>query len=88
MVNTNVLRLVAGSSNQVWVSPRSDWGRKVRKTWSLKDSLHTPRKEEAIKNAVSIAKRQKGEMFVQDKSWKIVQRNSYWSDPFPPRDKK
>ncbi len=70
---------------QVWVSPNPNGGWRVHKPWSIRDSVHTQSKEEAIKKARTIAKRHKAELLAQNKNGKIAMRNSYWRDPFPPR---
>lgn len=72
-------------NKQVRVSPNSDWGWRVHKSWSQRDSAHTNTKAEAIARAESIARNQWGETKIQNMDWKIGWGNSYWNDPFPPR---
>ena len=73
---------------QVWVSPKDWWWWRVHKPWAERDSVHTQNKAEAIEKAKVIAKNQEAELKIQNKDWKISQSNSYWRDPFPPRDTK
>ena len=75
-------------NKQLWVSPKTWWGWRIHKSWSQRDSIHSQTKEEAIKRAKEIAKKQASELKIQNKNWRISQSNSYWRDPFPPRDKK
>ena len=85
MPNRKVTRSISAKNNQVRVSPKSDWWRKVHKSWSQRDSAHTQTKSEAINTARTIARNQKGEIIIQNKDGRISNRNSYWNDPFPPR---
>lgn len=76
------------TSKQVRVSPKENNGRRVHQNWSVRDSIHTQTKQEAINAAKQIAKNQKSELIIQKSDWKIQQRNSYGRDPFPPRDRR
>lgn len=73
------------SNKQIWVSPKEWWWWRIHKTWAKRDSIHLQTKEEAIKKAKEIAKKQEVELKIQNKDWKISQASSYWRDPFPPR---
>lgn len=73
------------TKNQVRVSPKKDGGWRVHKSWSVKDSIHTQTKDEAVTKAREIARNQKTELIVQKKDGKIAQKDSYGRDPFPPK---
>lgn len=74
-------------SKQIWVSPNAWNGWKVHKPWSKRASAIVNTKLEANTIARSIAKNQKLETKVQKLDGTIQWWNSYWNDPFPPRDK-
>lgn len=73
------------TKKQVWVSPKPNGWWRIHKPWATRDSWHTDTKAEAIEKARKIAIRNKEELLIQKKDWKIHQRNSYGRDPFPPR---
>ncbi len=78
---------MATKNKQIWVSPNAWNGWKVHKPWSERASALVNTKAEANAIAISIAKNQKLETKVQKLDWIIQWWNSYWNDPFPPRDK-
>lgn len=47
-------------------------------------SRHTPQRD-AIAEATQIAKHQRSELIIQGEDGKIRARNSYGTDPFPPK---
>ncbi len=62
--------------------------------WSVKGagnskatSNHSTQRD-AIDAARSIARRQQAEVVIHDRHGKIRDKDSYGSDPFPPRDRK
>ena len=48
----------------------------------------TKTKEEAIRIAKNLAKKNKSELIIQTRGGKITDKESYGNDHFPPRDKK
>ena len=79
-------------NNQVWVSPGwkdSDWKnlRRVHKAWSDRDIkvFHWDKKS-AIYRAQQIARNQNSETKIQNLNGQISWWNSYWNDPYPPKD--
>lgn len=75
------------ANKQIWVSPKEWWGWRIHKSGAKRDTIHIQTKEEAIKRATEIARNQKWETKIQKRDWKISGWNSYWRDPFPPRNK-
>ena len=76
------------TQKQVWVSPgESGWWR-VHQPWAQRDSIHTQNKQEAVQKATEIARNQRADTKIQNKDWRISWWNSYWRDPFPPRDRR
>ena len=71
-------------SKQIWVTPTDGWW-KVKQPDNSKASALTSTKSEAMSAAKQIAQNQWLEMIWQWKDGKIQWRNSYWSDPFPPK---
>lgn len=67
-----------------WVVPHGEkWGVKGegnRRVTSLHDT-----QAQAIEAARGIAENQRSEMFIQGQDGRIRERNTYGSDPFPPR---
>ena len=57
----------------------------VRKSGSSKATGVYPTQEAAIAAATEIAKNQKTELYVHGRDGRIRDRNSYGSDPFPPK---
>lgn len=69
----------------IWVSPRGDrWA--VQREGSERASLLTPTKHEAVEAGRELAKQHGAELIVQGRDGRIQSRDSYGSDPFPPRD--
>lgn len=74
--------------NQIRVSPNELWGRKVHKPWLQRVIQTFDTKQQAVSKAMQVAQSQKWELRIQKKDWSVQWWNSYWGDPFPPRDRK
>ena len=71
----------------VHVVPRTNgWAIKVAGNKSASVVKRT--KQEAIKVAETIAKKNKADTKIHNKNGKISSGNSYGNDPYPPRDRK
>lgn len=68
-----------------WVSPRADGKWQVKGEKNSRPTKITTTQKEAISVAKQIAKNQHSELFVQRKDGTIRERNSYGTDPFPPK---
>ena len=74
-------------SKQIWLSP-DDNGWKIKQPWNTnatRRNISTKAEAESIMN--DIARNQWLETKVQKRNGEIQWGNSYWNDPFPPRDK-
>ena len=77
---------MAKKSPNVWVVPADDkWG--VRREGSDRLSRTTDTKREAEEIARNIARREGGEVVTRGRDGKIQSKDSYGSDPNPPKDK-
>ena len=66
------------------VVPNGDkWS--VRRAGSERASGTYPTQKEAIEHARELAKNQRSELYVHGKDGRIRERNSYGSDPLPPK---
>lgn len=72
--------------NQHVVERPDGWA--VRPEGGERDTSHHPTQREAIERAREIAQNQKTEVVIHDRQGKIRDRDSYGSDPCPPRDTK
>ena len=72
--------------NQYVVPTQSGWG--VRSENSQRLTVKTETKAEAVKIATDIAKNNHSELTILGSNGRIQNKNSFGSDPFPPRDKK
>ncbi len=70
----------------VWVSPRPDGRWEVQREGSQRPSKVEDRKVDAERAAREIGRRDRVEVIVQGQDGRIQQRESYGSDPHPPRD--
>ena len=70
-----------------WVSPRPDGTWAVHGEKNSRDTSRHSTKQEAIDRAVEIAKNQRSEVIVQNRSGRISSKDSYGNDPCPPVDK-
>jgi len=66
------------------VVPSTD-GWSVRKAGAAKATSTHRTQSEAIRAATKIARNQKTELYVHGKDGRIRERNSYGSDPHPPK---
>lgn len=73
-------------SNQHVVPRGTDWA--VRGEGNQRVTVVTPTQSEAIRVARGIAINKKAEVVIHDRHGKIRDKDSYGSDPMPPRDKK
>lgn len=71
--------------NQWVVTYNEKWA--VRSEGSKKATRVTETQKEAIEIAKKIAQNQHSELIVQGKDGKIVSKESYGNDPYPPKDK-
>lgn len=69
----------------VWVVPHEN-GWAVKREGGQKPSRVTSRKEDAVNIGRNIAKRDGAELIVQRRDGTIQSKDSYGSDPLPPRD--
>lgn len=72
--------------NQYVVPTKDGWG--VRGEGSSKLTAITKTKLEALAIGINIAKNQQSELIILGKNGKIQNKNSYGSDPYPPKDRK
>ncbi len=68
------------------VLPRKD-GWAVKGDGNSRDTSHHERKEDAVKEAIKIAKNQGSEVVIHGRNGQIQSKDSYGNDPNPPRDK-
>lgn len=69
---------------KVFLSPdEGQW--KVKTVGTRKAAGLYDTKAKALTKAIEVAKNKKAELFVQKENGKIQFRNSYGSDPFPPK---
>lgn len=77
---------MAKGKNQYVVPTKDGWG--VRGEGNKKLTAKTDTKVEALKIGTGIAKNQQSELTILKKDGKIQNKNSFGSDPCPPKDKK
>lgn len=73
-------------TNQWVVKHGNQWA--VRREGNTQPTSVHRKQENAIDAARKIAKAEKSELFIQGRDGKIRDRDSFGSDPFPPKDKK
>lgn len=66
------------------LNPSGGW--RKHKPWDKRDIIHLQNRDEAISKAREILKRYKEEIKLIPKHIILASRNSYWRDPFPPRN--
>jgi hypothetical protein len=71
----------------VHVTPRDDGWAVMREGNQRASSVHATQKE-AEKAGRQAAHKDKTEFFLHNRQGKIRQRDSYGSDPYPPKDKR
>ncbi len=69
--------------NQHVVKRGDGWA--VRGAGNGKDTAHLPTQAKATERASEIARNQKSEVLIHGKDGRIRERNSFGTDPFPPR---
>lgn len=69
--------------NQHVVKRGNGWA--VRGAGNGKDTAHLPTQAKATKRASEIARNQQSEVLIHGKDGRIRERNSFGTDPFPPR---
>lgn len=67
------------------VTPHKDGGWQVKGAGNTKATKVTKTQIEAVSIAKNIAKNNKSELVIHNKSGRIRQKNSYGNDPFPPK---
>jgi uncharacterized protein YdaT len=72
--------------NQHVIQRKDEWA--VRGENNTRDTSLHPTQAQAIDAAREIAKSQRSEVVIHDRHGRIRDKDSYGSDPFPPRDKK
>ncbi|WP_456400470.1 DUF2188 domain-containing protein [Persephonella sp.] len=72
--------------NQHVVPHKNGWA--VKGAGNKKATKVTRTKKEAENIARQIAKNQKSEVVIHNKKGKIIDKDSYGNDPYPPKDKK
>ncbi|PKP49152.1 MAG: hypothetical protein CVT92_15450 [Bacteroidetes bacterium HGW-Bacteroidetes-1] len=77
---------MAKGKNQYVVPTQGGWG--VKGEGNSKLTAKTDNKADALKIGKEIAKNQQSELTILGKDGKIQNKNSYGSDPFPPKDNK
>ena len=68
------------------VSREEGWA--VRRSQADRDSSRHETQQKAIEAGRRTAQRESTELFIHGRDGRIRDRDSYGSDPFPPRDKK
>ena len=69
------------------VVPR-DNGWAVKSEGSTKASTIKPTQQRAIQAAIKLAKKEKSEVVIHGRDGRIRDKDSYGSDPYPPKDTK
>lgn len=67
------------------VTPHKSGGWQVKGAGNSKATKVTKTQAEATSVAKNIAKNNKSELLIHNKSGRIRERNSYGNDPFPPK---
>jgi len=75
------------SKNAQHVFPNQDGGWSVRRTGSNRATKSFERQSDAVNFAKSLARKQSSELYVHRKDGTIRERDSYGSDPAPPKYK-
>lgn len=68
------------------VTPRPEGGWQHKGDGNARATRITQTQKEAIESAVEVAKRQGGEVVIHGEDGKIRSKDSYGSDPNPPKD--
>ena len=70
-----------------WVSPRPNSKWAVRGSGNSRDTKVFDTQSQAIKHAISIARKNNTEVVIQDRNGRIRSKDSYGNDPCPPCDR-
>jgi uncharacterized protein YdaT len=70
------------------VVPNQKGGWSVRKSGSSRATRVFDTQKEAIEYAKDLAKKEQSEIYIHRRDGTISDKNSYDSDPFPPKDKR
>lgn len=70
------------------VIPSTKGGWAVRQSGAERASKVFETKEEAVKHARTLAKKDQSELYIHGRDGRIREKSSYGGDPSPPRDKK
>lgn len=70
------------------VVPKTEGGWSVRKTGASKATRTFDTQKEALNYARDLARKQSGEVYIHGKDGTVRSRDSYGSDPHPPKDRK
>ena len=70
----------------IWVSPREDGEWEVQREGAKRPSKVTERQADAERAAREMGQRDGVEVIVQGRDGRIRSKDSYGSDPLPPRD--
>lgn len=76
-------RTMSGKNQHVTPHPGGGW--QVKGAGNQRATSVTSTQREAINTAREIANNQGSEMFIHGRNGQIRERNTYGSDPFPPR---
>lgn len=77
---------MSANKNQHVVPHNGSWA--VKGEGNSKATSIRPTQQEAINDAVQIAKNQKSEVVIHGRDGKIRDKDSYGNDPCPPKDRK
>ena len=77
---------MSANKNQHVVPHNGNWA--VKGEGNSKATSIQPTQQQAIKDAVKIAKHQKSEVVIHGRDGKIRDKDSYGNDPCPPKDRK
>ncbi len=75
------------SKSSQHVVPKSEGGWSVRKTGAVRATRTFETQKEAVAYAKDLARKQNVEVYIHGKDGTIRSRDSYGSDPYPPKDK-
>jgi hypothetical protein len=67
------------------VTPHSSGGYQVKGAGNTRATKRFETQRDAISHAKDVARNQKSELFIHNKSGQIRERNSYGNDRFPPK---
>jgi|GEM_PF-81742 len=71
------------TGTHVVINPKGEWS--VKRSGATRSMRNFETQGEAIRFARKTAKREAGELYIHGRNGRIRARNSYGSDPFPPK---